>query len=199
MVVKWWAVFSSRLCCSLLLLLQHCPCTFPFTVFLCVWFPCGLCLVLLPEHLGGCSAKAWKTPPIRTQMCSVSAKNTEQRPEGHLPRIGLMNGDDATRPQLGRWCVRWPAVRLSSKQGVMHDFWHKGVTQKRDMRGMPKNCELGLTQPEAAPPTSPALPMPDRASFPRVLGVPMSSWQGRGQQHSGQCIPAARKPDNKGC
>lgn len=101
MAVKWWAVFSSRLCCSLLLLLQHCPCTFPFTVFLWVWFPCGLCLVLLPEHL--CSAKAWKTPPIRTQMWAHAecvCTNTEQCPEGHLPKIGHMEGDDAIGPQL---------------------------------------------------------------------------------------------------
>lgn len=113
-------VLSSRVCCCLPLL-QHCPCTLPFTEF--PGFPVDCALCLLPEHLGGCSAMAWET-----QMWAyaeiVCNKHTAV-PWGHLPKTDHMNRDDAIRPHL------------------MVLMCEMGISQ---IKQQPENCAWLLTQ-----------------------------------------------------
>lgn len=201
MAVKWWAVQAVQgcvavccPCCSIVpahFLLQRSVCLVSLWIVPCA---CHLSTFGYSQQWPGkhhtLGHKCEHMQSVCVSICKVLP--------GHLPKIDHMNGDDTISPHL---MVLMCEVAISqTKQQPGNCAWL--LAQRSHTEKIWKACkkvvtELGLTQPEAAPPAPAALPRPHWAPFLRVLQVPLSSWTG--QQRSGQCILAACKPVNVDC
>lgn len=142
MTVKWWAVQAVQGCVAVC-----CPCCSIVPAhFLLQRSVCLVSLWIVPcacrlSTFGDAQQRPGKHHTLGHKcehMQRVCATNTQQCPRGICPKLITWMGMIPSAPIWWCWCVRWPSVRLSSNQGIVHDFWHKGVTQKRYERRVKK-------------------------------------------------------------